>query len=271
MTAGIKDIVRKHADLIVHDGYYSLLSEDFRKYLLSYLNVFESHRPQTFSESQWKALPFEIKSGEWAWRRESLEIVLSMVKSQSFGNVLEIGAWNGWLTKHLAKHCNHVVAADYFSRAFDGISNIGQFAGNISPLQCRLATISDELVGESFDLIVVNHCLSFTENPADYIGRLKKLLRKNGIILSVGNTFYRDPSKKIRENALAENDFREATATDLYILPVKGFMDLEDKKSLIRNGFTVEPYPKRHLHNFYARLNPSAPMFASISFNSDRV
>ncbi len=253
-------------------SYWKHMRPDFEAHLSDYLVVFEKYRSTIgiapTNTSDWAALPFGsfADNASWAWRRQSLELLENHLEKTKPDTVLEIGAWNGWLTKYLAKKSNVVVAADYFVCSFDGIGNLKDLAENIYPVQCDVETIKTDFHPQSFDLIILNHCLTYTQNPTEFILNLIPLLKEDGAILSLGNTFYRNPSKKIRRNAKANENYKYAYNRTLYIQPVKGYMDLVDLSNLEKNGFQILNYPKMRIQNFISKIHPYKPSYKALLY-----
>ncbi|MBK8599167.1 MAG: methyltransferase domain-containing protein [Flavobacterium sp.] len=271
----------KLENIVVHENwlqssgsYWKYMTPAFEKHLLSYLPIFEKYRtdigiaPTTHSD--WEQLPFGAFANDasWKWRRQSLAILQHHLKQKKLESVLEIGSWNGWLTKYLAKRSEMVVAADYFTCPFDGIGNLKELASNIKPIQCNVETIKVDFKAQSFDLIVLNHCLTYTESPCDFIQNLIPLLKDGGAIISLGNTFYRNPKRKILQNKTARENYLSAYHRELYIQPVKGYMDLDDFAYLKNNGFTMLHYPKMWIQNFIAKIYPYKPFYKAILYQN---
>jgi SAM-dependent methyltransferase len=159
-----------------------------------------------------------------------------------------------------------VVAADYFTCPFDGIVNLKELASNIEPIQCNVETIKVDFKLQSFDLIVLNHCLTYTESPCDFIQNLIPLLKDGGAIISLGNTFYKNPKRKIQQNKTDSENYLSAYNRELYIQPVKGYMDLDDFANLKNNGFTMLNYPKMWFQNLIAKIYPFKPFYKAILY-----
>ncbi len=227
------------------DSYWSYLTPEFDLYLQDYLSVFEKYRKEIQiippSEQDWKLLPFGsfASDSSWKWRRESLSIITKIIKKKKFECVLEVGSWNGWLTKTLAQHSEIVIATDYFVCPFDGIANISSLAENIIPIQCNVDELKTDFKPKVFDLIVLNHNLSYMNNPAEYIQHLIPLLQPNGTIISLGNTFYKNPENKIVLNATFAKNFNDNYHRNVYIQPVKGYLDQNDKIILLDSNFKI--------------------------------
>lgn len=262
-----------HENLLQNSGsYWKYMTPEFEKHLLSYLPVFEKYRTNIgvapTTRSDWKQLPFGAFANDasWKWRRQSLAIIQNHLQQNKLETVLEIGSWNGWLSKYLAKKSDMVVAADYFTNPFDGIGNLNELADNIEPIQCNVETLKFDFKPQSFDLIVLNHCLTYTESPCDFIQNLIPLLKDGGEIISLGNTFYKNPKLKTQQNEAANENYVNVYDRDLYIQPVKGYMDSDDFEYLMNNGFEMLDYPKMWLQNLVAKIYPYKPIYKAILY-----
>lgn len=272
MSAILKNTVRFENRLQSSGKYWKYMGPALENHLSHYLPVFEKYRSDIgiIPEAEdWQALPFGkfADDASWKWRRESLQLLQQYTSGQTFETVLEIGAWNGWLTKYLARQSQAVIAADYFTHPFDGIGNIESLQPNITAVQCDVNDISTTFKKDAFDLIVLNHCLAYTGNPTDFISGLVPLLKPDGKIISLGNSWYKNPKMKKFENEKAERSFAEKYNMELYINPVKGFLDKNDVTLLKDIGFKIDAYPKRKPQNIYAKFNGTAPKYIAITYN----
>lgn len=252
-------------------SYWQYHVPEFADYLQNYLKVFELHRKDMDmipSAEDWKLLPFGsfAQSPDWKWRRQSLSIVKNLIANKNFDYTLEIGSWNGWLTKHLSQKSKTVIATDYFICPFDGIGNIQTLAENIVAVQCNLEEIKTHFKPQSFDLIILNHHLAYMNNPVDYIKQLIPLLKSNGIIISVGNTFFKNPEKKIIFNTAFAEQFYAKYRMNLYIQPIKGYMTFEDLNVLKNFDFQIKPYQTKLLQNIYSKWNLSKPFYTYLIY-----
>jgi len=273
MLNNLNDIIQFPNRLQQKESYWQYLTPEFDVYLQGYLKVFEQHRKEMGiipSAADWKQLPFGdfAQTSDWKWRRQSLSIFQQLIQNKTFTCALEIGPWNGWLTKYLAKNADTVIAADYFVCPFDGIGNIKNLKNNIIPVQCNVATLQLDFKPQSFDLIVLNHNLAYMNNPIEYAQQLLPLLKPKGLLFSIGNTFFQNPDKKIHLNRKTAEQFYHRYGIDLYIQPIKGYLDLEDKRALLTTGFKIKPYPGKFWQNLYSKWNTKAPYFNYIIYNN---
>lgn len=274
MLSKLKNIVKNEDLLRPAEGHYKYLFPEFDVYLTEYLFYFEKYREDIGiipNAEAWLMLPFGkfCQNPSWKWRRQSLHLLQKQIRDQHFETALEIGGWNGWLTKYLAKQSDTVIVADYFVKPFDGIGNISDLAPNIIGIQCHVENIAVDFKPKSFDLIVLNHCLSYMENPLDYINGLIPLLKHGGTILSIGSSFYVDPEDKIAANQKADADYQKQYQKPLYIGPVKGYMDANDVLALKYKGFHVKKYLKMWPQHFLAWFNKKRPKYISIMYRDD--
>lgn len=276
MQHKLNDILQ-FPDRLNHKGsYWQCLTPEFAVYLQNYLAIFEKYRKGIGaipSKEDWAHLPYGpfAKNSHWKWRRQSLGIIQNLIGDKKFDCVLEIGSWNGWLTKHLGKNSEAVIATDYFICPFDGIANIQTFGKNIIAVQCNLEEIKTDFKPKSFDLIVLNHHLSYMNNPVGFLQDLIPLLNPGGRIISLGNTFFRNPEKKIRDNDTFSKKFYAQYGLNLYIQPVKGYMTFEDCTSIKDLGFQVTPYPQKILQNIFSRCKASAPFYTYLIYQKNNI
>lgn len=271
MQPKLNDLVHFTDRLQDHGSYWKYLKPEFAVYLQSYLSVFESHRREIGvipSIEEWKQLPFGslADTSDWKWRRQSLSIIQNLIQNNNFDCTLEIGSWNGWLTKHLSQISKTMIAVDYFICPFDGIGNLQDLEENILAVQCNLEEIPIDFKPRSFDLIVLNHHLSYMNNPVHYIQQLILLLKPNGMIISIGNTFFKNPKKKIKTNAAFAEQFKAQYGMNLHIQPIKGYMNFEDLNTLQNAGFQIKPYKVKKAQNIYSKLNFSAPFYTYLIY-----
>lgn len=271
MQYNLNDIIQFPDQLQNKGSYWQYLASDFDVYLQNYLKTFEQYRKElgiTPTKEDWEQLPFGpyTSTSDWKWRRQSLAIFQNLTKDKAYDCALEIGSWNGWLTKFIAKKAKTVFAADYFLCPYDGISNIQTLAENIVAVQCNLDTIKTDFKEQSFDLIVLNHNLAYVNNPLDYIQQLIPLLKTDGMIISLGNTFYRNPTQKIQINKTSEQKFYNKYDINLYIQPIKGYLDWNDWNSLTNAHFKIKKYPFKLVQNIFAKYFFTAPTYTYIIY-----
>ncbi len=249
------------------DGVLMLLTDAFRKRL----QIFETHLakmreketirrisdPAAFSE-----LPFgaAIKNdGEWRLRQYDLAIINKLLSDLPEQKILEIGAWNGWLSHRLTLENHQVLAIDYFSDEFDGLKAQKFYPVQWPAIQMDISNLSP-LGAERFDVIILNRCLQFFSNPLDYMCSAATLLRPGGRIILTGIQCFPNPRKKIEQIAIARKNFQQSYGVDLFLNPTRGYLDWGDRKRLLAAGCRLVPYPQLFRNNLKARLRRFLPV-----------
>lgn len=271
MQHKLNDIIQFPDWLQNRGSHWQYLAPEFGMHLQHYLSVFEQHRKEIGvipTEEDWKQLPFGpfAHTSDWKWRRQSLAIFQNLTKHAVFDCTLEIGSWNGWLTKFLAEKSKVVIATDYFVCPLDGIGNIQTLADNIFAIQCDLENIKTNFKPQSFDLIVLNHNLAYINNPIESIKQLIPLLKQEGMIISLGNTLYKNPAKKNQINNTSSQKFYRKYGINLHIHPLKGYLDSNDCSSLIHAHFRIKKYPFKFAQNLYSKFSFKAPTYVYIIY-----
>ena len=107
-----------------NNGVHSILSEELNKLLAEYIPAFEKYREpylKSISSDDFRDLPYvNFDKATWKLRQYDLELVQSLMPAKR-NKILEIGAWTGWLSHHLAKE-NDLLALDYFTHELDGLA-----------------------------------------------------------------------------------------------------------------------------------------------------
>lgn len=249
------------------DGVLMLLTESFRKRL----QVFEMHLAKMRAKetvrrindpAAFPELPFgaAIKNdGEWRLRQYDLAIINQLLSERPKQKILEIGAWNGWLSYRLTLQNHLVVAIDYFSDEFDGLKAQKFYPAQWPAIQMDIGDLSP-LGAERFDLIIMNRCLQFFSDPPEYLLSAVKLLNPGGSIILTGVQCFPNPRKKIAQIALARKNFQESYGVDLFLNPTRGYLDWGDKKRLTGFGCRLMPYPQLFRNNLKARLLRFLPL-----------
>ena len=96
-----------------------LLEKDFRRQLRAFTAGFsalrEAEHKRLLDTSAYEKLPFaETVSGTAEWRMwgYDLAVIGKLLGLRGPQRVLDVGAWNGWLSHRLAAQGHHVTAVD---------------------------------------------------------------------------------------------------------------------------------------------------------------
>lgn len=260
--------------LQLKDGIWRYFDATFAEKLDEYLPKFVALREQQGLRVSATELLLKLPFGEaaddsnWEWKRQSMELLFEEIGDMEYTSVLEIGAWNGWLTKLLSRKSKEVLAVDYFDDEADGLGAMRHYSANITALQCNVAQFPQEFKKMKFDLIVLTHCIVFQADPAQYLIDLVPLLNSGGQLLALGTTYFKDPSKKQKEVEAFKARNKKENGFDIYLQPVKAYLDLNDLIRLKQFGFVVDDYPDMLFQNLKSRLFATSARYVYVSYNA---
>lgn len=248
------------------DGGVLVLVEDrFGRRLRSFAAIFSAirhaERRRILDPAAYQALPFGPAargSLEWRLRRCDLAIVRWLLRRRERQRILDIGAWNGWLSNRLAALGHTVTAIDYFADVFDGLGARAHYNTSWHAIQMDLLDLS--LLQQRYDVVVINRCLQFFADPAGYAAAAAALLAPGGLLIITGLQLFRDPAPKAREVARLRRSYLERYGFELFLRPTKGYLDLHDLRRLRRQGIALWPYPQLLPANLKALLRPALPL-----------
>lgn len=249
-----------------HNFYFDenvliLLETDFSKKLNVFLQTLDKIRnkekriisnPSIFSK-----LPFVLKNEiEWKVRCFDLEI-LEQILPKNRLKILEIGAWNGWLSNFLTEKGHSITTVDYFINEFDGLKAKKFYENKWISIQMDLTDL--DLIDEKFDFIVFNRCLQFAPNPFLIFQKATKLLNKKGKILVTGISVFKNSKLKIKEIEKFKEKYKREWDFEIFLKPTKGFFDFEDKNQFEKIGLKFEKYPQLFKQNLKANVLRNLP------------
>lgn len=232
------------------DGIHLITSDEFNHRLRSFLD--------RFSEIQTKEnnyhLPFHLYeqfpnvnvnelASEIFTRKQDLKILKENFSNyqNSTAQILEIGGWNGWLTNHFSKTGATIVTTDVFDDEYNGLRSKNHYK-SANWLSIQTDVLETEIYKTKFDAIVFNHCLQFYTNPLQLIEKYKLLLKKNGVLLILGNTFYKSTENKEAEVIKTNSYFKEHYNFNIRFYPSKGYFSYEDFNQFSKNNFKFISY-----------------------------
>ena len=248
----------------IDDGVLILLGEEFSEKLNPRLSRFSEIRKNKLGkylkEQDYPFLPYgDAVSGnvEWRIRQFDWEILLPLLKDRKGQRALEIGPYNGWLTHRMAKLQLEITAIDYFIDDLDGLKTKKYYREGWKSIQMDFRDLS--IIDESFDIIVVNRCLQFFEDPVEYFSSLKEKVSQNGMIILTGLQFFKNPQQKRNQIEKMKSDFKWGHNFDFMLVPFKGYLDFEDRQKLSSQNVYLHAYPKLRLSNLKSLIKPSLP------------
>lgn len=239
-----------------------LVDPVFAHHLAAFLAPFEALRHQEarrlLDPALYPALPYGhavANDPEWRQRQLDWEVVQCLASEGSRLRVLDVGAWNGWLSNRLAEAGHQVTALDYFVDACDGLGARRFYATEWQAVQMDLEDLI--VVDDSFDVVILNRCLQFFADPLRSLGQAAGLVRTGGLLLATGLAFFRDPRRKAQQVEAFRTHLRQNGVADLKVM--KGYLDFADRKRLLEAGMRLHPYRGLLQANLRARLDAARP------------
>jgi 2-polyprenyl-3-methyl-5-hydroxy-6-metoxy-1,4-benzoquinol methylase len=174
--------------------------------------------------------------------------------------VLDIGAWNGWLSHRLAARGHDVTAIDYFADAYDGLGAQRWYSTTWRAIQMDLADLAP--LNQCYDVVIVNRCVQFFTDPAAAVAAAQRQVAPGGLLLLTGLQVFHDPRVKADAVARLRQTYAARYGHDLFLRPTRGYLDRTDTTRLHERGITMRPYPQLWLANLRARLDPTRPRHA---------
>jgi len=246
----------------VRDGVLVLLDPAFARHLEVFLGPFEALRDQEarrlLDPALYPTLPYGhavADDPEWRQRQLDWEVVQRLLSKGSRLRVLDVGAWNGWLSNRLAEGGHQVTALDYFVDSCDGLGARRFYATEWQAVQMNLEDLT--VVDDCFDVVILNRCLQFFTDPLRSLVQAAGLVRPGGLLLATGLALFRDPRRKAQQVEAFRTHLRQNGVADLKVN--KGYLDFADRKRLQEAGLQLHPYRRLLLANLRARLDTAHP------------
>jgi 2-polyprenyl-3-methyl-5-hydroxy-6-metoxy-1,4-benzoquinol methylase len=245
------------------NGVLNLLDEGLRQQI----DLIYQHRAQVarklpeIADDDYNHLPYALAAQhfEWQMRAYDADVVLKLLKSRPRQTVLEIGAWNGWLTHLIAEQGNTVTAVDYFAHPTDGLGAKQHYRVQWSAVKMDITDLS--LFEQQFDVIVINHGLHFFPDPVGYVEQVRRLVAPGGLLILIGLTFFRDPTNRRAQVKNLVEQSEKDFGHSLFIKPTRGYMDFADKAKLQAMGIRLYQHRQLWKANLKGRLITGAPAY----------
>lgn len=253
-----------HAFGYDENGVLVLLAADFAPRLAAFAARLRAIRAteerRLLDPAVYPQLPFAPAlrhDHEWRLRGRDWRLIARLLAGRSGLRILDVGAWNGWLSHRLARAGHEVVAVDYFADPHDGLGARRWYASHWTAIQMNLTDLA--VLPAVFDLVILDRCLQFQPDPAACVAPAARLLAPGGLLLATGLQIFFDPGPKARQVAALLAFYRQTYDFDLFLWPTKGYLDRSDLSQLGALGMIVRPYRPLFAANLKARLRPSLP------------
>jgi SAM-dependent methyltransferase len=222
-----------------------LLEHGFGERLDRFLTAFQGLREadgrRIRDPSVFPLLPYALsRDPEWRMRGYDLAVIRRLTAGRTRGAALDVGAWNGWLSHHLAAGGHAVTAVDYFVDELDGLGARRFYPVHWRSVQMDLRDLS--ILERRFDLVVLNRCIQFFEDPAAMVTAAAALVAPGGLLVATGLEVFADPTARRRQVvAMLERHRRHGLEP---FVPFKGYLDSHDRRELRAAGIELRPYPQ---------------------------
>jgi SAM-dependent methyltransferase len=127
--------------------------------------------------------PFGAKDSKYELSKQ--DRLLELLSRRDSQSGLDVGCGNGFLTRRIASHCQHLSGIDFSSRAIQLAQENCQDHSNIS---LALADIRDYKSPSQFDLLICSEVLYYLlgQELADVVEKLHRLCMPGGWLALVG-------------------------------------------------------------------------------------
>ena len=250
-----------------HDGVLVLMNEQRRADMDEYLRLFREFRTgrgdRITDPSVYDRLPFSrevMDNPAWRLRRQDAHLVDHLVRGRGALRALDLGAWNCWLSHHLAIAGHEVVAIDDFDDPHDGLRAVQHYSTG-AWTSIRMDIDQVDLLDETFDLIVVNRCFFMLNDSFQVLDILKDKLRTGGQLVLTGLNVFHD-STAIRDHYLRlRRNFFDRYGREIGFKDFKGYMDPGEVDRLRRHGVSIRHYWRQLPATARALFDPSRPRY----------
>ncbi len=211
--------------------------------------------------------PAVQRDREWQQRQSDLALVRCVTPFGRALRVLDLGAYNGWLSHHLAAWGHTVTGVDPFTDPFDGLGAAQFYAERWLPIQLDLRDLS--VLPTEYDLVIVNRCLAFFPDPASALRQAQALVAPGGRLIALGLQVFGDPRRKARAVAALEAEYQSRYGLSAFLWPTRGYLDRADQEAFIGAGLSLRRVRALWLPDLKARLTPSLPRHYSGLWSPD--
>jgi 2-polyprenyl-3-methyl-5-hydroxy-6-metoxy-1,4-benzoquinol methylase len=255
----------KDVPYFIHDDIITVTTEPFFSDLTKFLENYERYikKANDIDPQDYDLLPFVYSScmeDQLKYRRKSSKLVKELLGKNQKLNILEIGAWNGWLTHSLGVNNNTVTSIDYFIDEVNGLGTRKFYSKpNWTSIQCDIE--NPELLNAQFDLIIFNHNVQFLSDPTGVIRRYKNLLSKHGKIVLLGLSIFKNIQGRRQAVRDFQDHYKKNYDIDVFFRPCRGYLAGIDLKGLKNESFKIKSYTAYYLRNKLAIVFTNRPKY----------
>lgn len=198
---------------------------------------------------------------EWRLRRADLRLVRRLLAGrQGPGGaplrVLDIGAWNGWLSARLASDGRTATAVDLFAGP-DALGTRHHFPGTWRAVQAD--PMDPGALGERFDVVILDRCLAFQPDPVGAVRAAAAVTEAGGLVLATGILVHGDPEMAALRLEGERLAFRARFGRDLLLRPTTGTLDAAVLQGLEEAGMRFRDHPFLRIANIRAMVDHGRP------------
>lgn len=190
---------------------------------------------------------------DWQWVRQTLHDHFGAQRQM----ILDVGAYNGWLSHQLARLGHTVTGIEYFRDPFDGLGARQFHTADWQPIQMDLLDLS--VLDQAYDVVIMNHGLHFFPDPAAYIAQLLAKVAPGGLLMILGLQFWHDPRQRIQQVTAMQEMYARQYGKPMLLRPAAGYLDKQDWTQLQQFGLTFYPYAHYRLRNLLSRVLKTRP------------
>lgn len=230
------------------------------QFTVAYSQVRAAEGRRILDEDAYESLPYgpHVKGDfQWRLRQYDLSLVRRLLRGRQRQRVLDVGAWNGWLSHRLAGDGHAVTAVDYFVDEYDGLRARRFYSTTWQAIQLDLRDLS--ILDELFDVVILNRCVQFFRLPADFVAMTQQKLAARGLLILTGLEFFQDARDKALRTADMAQVHRQRYGFDLFLTPTKGYLDFVDLAQLRAQGVQFKPYWQLLPANLKSMLRRTLP------------
>jgi SAM-dependent methyltransferase len=197
---------------------------------------------------------------EWRHRRYDLDLVIRAIErhTRPIATVLDVGAWNGWLSARLAARGHELTGVDPFTDPYDGLGAHRHYRVRWTPVQLDVRDLTP--LNTQYDLVVLNRCLAFAPDPIGLVRQAQARVAPGGLLVATGLQVFADPSAKARTISDRSSLFETRHGLPFFLWPTRGYLDTSDVSGFRAAGLRLRSYPWLRLHDLKARMRPTLPL-----------